>query len=463
MESITTTWFDPLTSTAEMRRIFSDQARLNGILRFESALAIAEAKAKVIPSSSAEVIASKCRAELFDIPALSVASIQSGNSAIQVVSALTALVEQEDAVASRYVHWGATSQDAMDTGFVLQLSDALDYFESELLRLAKSLALLAELHKNTILVGRTWLQHASPTTFGFKVAGWLNAILRHIEHVQERRERSLVLQFGGSSGGLSAFDCQTSIVAQVLAEELRLACPVISWHAHRDRFAEVSATIGVMAGTLGKIARDISLLSQTEIGEVAEAKKPGRGGSSSMPQKQNPVGCAMILSAANQIPGLVSTVLTCMIQENERGLGGWQAEWEAIPRICLLAAGALAHLNDVVDGLEVDKIVMASNLEMTDGLVYSEGIARALSHVLGRARAHRVVEDLCHQVRAVGISFRKSLLDSPEVLNVLTVNEIDQLLDPERHIQVASMQVDKVLKQYSEFLSKIAQLNRRAS
>ena len=345
---------DPLFRWPALEEELSDRARLQGMLDFEAALARAEAKAGVIPARAAPAIAAKCRAELFDAQSLAQAAAQAGNLAIPLVDQLQAKVAADDAEAARFVHWGATSQDAIDTGLVLQLRQALALIESELAALASALARLARDHRATPAVARTWMQHALPTTFGLKAAGWLSAVDRHRERMRElarRVPRAAVRRGGRDARGTGPEGLD---VAAALGQELRLAVPELSWHTHRDRLAEVASAAGLCMGTLGKIARDLSLYAQTEIGEVSEPSAEGRGGSSTLPHKRNPVACAVVLAAAARMPGLVSSMLGAMLQEEERGLGGWHAEWETLPEILGLFGGALHRLTETVAGLEVD-------------------------------------------------------------------------------------------------------------
>ena len=359
----------PLFRWSAIEELFDDRARLQGILDFEAALARAEARVGIIPGRVAPIISAKCRAELFDINALARATALAGNPAIPLVKQLTELVGKDDKEAMRFVHWGATSQDAIDTGFILQLRQALDHVEAELERLSDASAQIAEKHRNTVVAGRTWMQQALPTTFGLKVAGWVDVLDRHRSRLEETRHRVLVLQFGGAVGTLAALGNRGMDVAAALGRELDLPVPNLSWHGHRDRVAEVATLMGLYAGTLGKIARDISLETQTEVAEVFEPSAPGRGGSSTLPHKRNPVACAVVLSAATRVPGLVASVLAAMVQEHERGLGGWHAEWEAIPEIIRLTGGALHHLTAAVMELEIDGSKMRENLEITHGQI----------------------------------------------------------------------------------------------
>jgi 3-carboxy-cis,cis-muconate cycloisomerase len=436
---------DALFRSEEVERVFSNGACLQGMLDFEAALARAEARAGVIPSSAATAIAAKCKSEWFDVAALAGSAKLAGNLAIPLVKALTAVVAQGDKDAARYVHWGATSQDVIDTGCVLQLRQALKLVAGDLERLAGALAELATKHRSTIVVGRTWMQQALPTTFGCKVAGWLDAVGRHRARLRETEQRVAVLQFGGAVGTLAALGARGPEVAKILAEELRLALPDMPWHSHRDRMAEVATTLGLGVGTLGKIARDIALYTQTEIAEVFEPGGEGRGGSSTMPHKRNPVMCAVVLSAATRVPGLVSTMLSAMVQEEERGLGGWHAEWETLPEIVRLAAGAVHAMAETVPGLEIDAARMRENLEVTQGLIYAEAVTMALSDKLGRAAAHQVVEGACARAQKEKRHLREVLSQDGQVKALLSASELDGLFDPGKYLGAAEEFVDRVV------------------
>jgi 3-carboxy-cis,cis-muconate cycloisomerase len=437
---------DSLFRSPAIDAAFSDAARLQGMLDFETALARAQAACGIIPKTAAARIAAKCREEFFDFAALQKEAANAGNLAIPMVQQLTALVAKEDAEAASFVHWGATSQDAIDTGFVLQLRPALAAMQRELAQLCKELATLADEHRATLIVGRTWLQHAAPTTFGAKVAGWLDALVRHGCRLEEARERALVLQFGGAVGTLAALHDRGEEVAAALTKELSLTLPDIPWHSHRDRSAEVAACLGLLTGTLGKIARDISLHMQTEIGELSEPGGHGRGGSSSMPHKRNPVSCAIVLAAAARIPGLVSTILNTMVQEDERGLGGWQAEWETLPEIVGLSGGALHHLHAAVSGLEVNAERMRENLEASRGLIYAEGVTIRLAESIGKQEARRAIEAACQQVTENRKHLREVLLATPTILRHLPAETIHELFDGSRYLGASGSMIDRVLE-----------------
>jgi 3-carboxy-cis,cis-muconate cycloisomerase len=437
--------FDPLFGSAAIGGVFSDAARIQHMLDFESALAKAEAHCGVIPAAAAVAIASKCKEDLIDASALARATTDSVNPAIPLVKQLTALVAKDDPEAAQFVHWGATSQDANDTGLVLQIRKAFDILENDLAGLCGSLTQLTEKHRSTAMVGRTLLQHALPITFGVKVAGWLDAMNRHRERFTETRKRVLVLQFGGAVGTLAALREKGLRVAEALASELRLGLPTMPWHSQRDRMAETATTLGLCVGTLGKMARDISLHMQTEIAEVFEPAGEGRGGSSSMPHKRNPVTAAVVLSAATRVPGLVSTMLSAMAQEDERGLGNWHAEWETLPEIFRLTAGALHQVATIVPHLEVDATRMKHNLEATQGLVFAEAVTLALGKHIGRSTAQVLIQEASRQVRESGKHLRAVLAQDYSVNECLTSAELDRLFVPENYMGAAETWVDRVI------------------
>jgi len=436
---------DPLFRSSAVDSLFTDRATLQGILDFEAALARAEARAGVIPGAAAAVIAKKCRAELFDTAALAQAAAQAGNILIPLVKNLTALVAKKDKQAAHFVHWGATSQDAIDTGRILQLRQALDLIARDLDSLAQPLGALAEKHRSTLITGRTWMQHALPTTLGVKVAGWLDAVMRHLARLTETRKRCIVVQLGGAVGTLAALGSRGPDVASLLAAELGLGLPDLPWHSHRDRIAEVGVTLGLCGGTVGKIARDISLHMQTEVAEIFEPAGEGRGGSSTMAHKRNPVSSAVMLQAAIRVPGLVSSLLTAIVQEDERGLGGWHAEWETLPDIVQLTAGAIHHLATIVPKLEVDVQRMRKNLDLTQGLIFTEAVSMALGEKIGRARAHEIVQTACATARKEKRDLRTILSADRKVGAQLSTHDLDRLFDPRNYLGAAEEYVYRVV------------------
>jgi 3-carboxy-cis,cis-muconate cycloisomerase len=436
---------DSLFGSAAMGEVFSDVARIQRMLDFEAALARAEAQCGVIPASAARAITTKCKADLIDVAALSSATALSVNPAIPLIKQLTALVAKDDAEASRFVHWGATSQDANDTGLMLQIRQALDILQADLDSLSQGLAALAQKHRSTPMAGRTLMQQALPTTFGVKVAGWLDAVTRHRERLTESRKRLLVVQFGGAVGTLAALGRKGLEVSAALASELKLGLPSAPWHSHRDRIAEVAATLGLLVGSLGKIARDISLHMQTEIAEVFEPAGEGRGGSSTMPHKRNPVTAAVVLAAATRVPGLVSTMLSAMVQEDERGLGSWHAEWETLPEIFRLSAGALHQMAGIVPHLQIDSERMRRNLDATHGLIIAEAVTMALGKHIGKSAAHKLVEAASQQATKSGKHLREVLQLDKSVTERLSGADLDRLFAPENYLGVAEELVDRVV------------------
>jgi 3-carboxy-cis,cis-muconate cycloisomerase len=446
---------EPLFRWKAVEELFSDRARIQGMLDFEAALARAEARKGIFPKAVAATITSKCRAEFFEVDALANAAALAGNPAIPVVKQLTSLVGKADKEAAKFVHWGATSQDAIDTGFLLQQRDALKQVAAELGRLADALASLSKKHRATPAAGRTWLQQALPTTFGLRVAGWLDAINRHRLRLAHGQRQACVLQFGGAVGSLAALGAKGPAVAKALGEELNLEVPDIPWHSHRDRICEVATTLALMTGTLGKIARDISLLMQTEVAEVFEPAAEGRGGSSTLPQKRNPVTAAIVLAAATRVPALASSMLSAMVQEQERGVGGWHAEWEVMPEIIGLAAGALHYLTDTVAALEVDTERMLHNLEVTHGLIFAEAVQMALAGEIGLREAHELVEASTKVALKEKRSLREVLAGDKVVTKHLPSDRLDLIFNSKDYTGSASEMIDRVLAAHAATARRI--------
>ena len=444
---------DQLFCYPELEQILSDESRVQGLLRFEVALALAEAQAGVIPESAARTIAEHCRTHQFDLPRIAEEAALAGNIAIPLVKMLTEMVDRKSKDAARFVHWGATSQDAIDTGFVLQLRDAFELIEKDLIKLSETLVTIANVHRQTVMVARTWMQQALPTTLGFIAAGWLDTVLRQRQRLIEIRPRVLSLQFGGAVGTLAALRGEAARVASALAAELNLTVPTVPWHAHRDRLAEAANFFGLLTGALGKIARDISLHTQTEVAELFEPARPGRGGSSTLPHKRNPVTCAIVLAAATRVPGLVSTMISAMPQEQQRGLGGWHAEWETLPEIIRLSGGALHHLAEMLAGLQVDPERMRKNLELTKGLIFAEGVTMALADRMGKMPAHLLVEAACKKAREQNRHLKDVLRDEPGLHGHLAPADLESLFDARNYLGSAGDFVEQVLRQAREFSS----------
>jgi 3-carboxy-cis,cis-muconate cycloisomerase len=441
---------DPLFGSDAVCGTFSETALLQRMLDFEAALARAEALLGMIPARAAEAIAAQCRVENLEAHALALAAADAGNLAIPLVKQLTQRVQQVAPEAASYVHWGATSQDVIDTALVLQLRDALAEIERATAELCRQLSELASKHRATPMAARTWMQQAVPTTFGVKAAGWLDAMVRHRERLAELRPRLLVVQLGGAAGTLAALGARGLAVAEALARELKLARPEIPWHTQRDRMAEAGTVLALCVGSLGKMARDIALLSQTEIAEVTEASKAGKGGSSTMPHKQNPVGCAVILAASERMPGLAATLLHAMPQEQERGLGNWHAEWETVPQICRLASGALTRAVELIRGLEVHPEAMLANLDKSKGLIFSEAVTMTLASGMGKPKAHQVLEEASRAAVSSKRHLREVLAESAEIQAALDGPSLKTLFEAKNYLGSCEQFVEAVLRRTQE-------------
>jgi 3-carboxy-cis,cis-muconate cycloisomerase len=432
-------------ATPGMTAAFSPQSHVRRMLLFEAALARAEARASIIPDAAAEAIAAACRVELYDVAALYQDAALAGTLAIPLVRALTDRVEDE---AKRFVHWGATSQDAIDTALVLQMRDGLDLLLADLHPIATRCASLAERHRRTPMAGRTLLQQALPITFGLKAARWLGLVTRQIHRLREVREQAMVVQFGGAAGTLASLGDRGLDVAELVGEELGLAVPDLPWHAERDRIAEVASALGVLAGGMAKIAADVLLLRQTEVGEVTEEEVPGKGGSSAMPHKHNPVDATMAVAAARLAIGAVPVVLGAMAQEHERAAGGWQAEWEALPALFRHTAGAVARVRETIGGIVVNPERMRANLDLTGGLVMAESLTTALAANLGRSASYELVQLLTKRAAAVGTDLRSIALADEQVRSVLSRDAIDRAFDPLTYLGSADAFIDRALVAY---------------
>jgi 3-carboxy-cis,cis-muconate cycloisomerase len=419
---------DSLATTEALAEVFSDRSILQATLQFEVALARVEARLKIIPPAAAEVIATEAIPDAFDIAALSRDTLRAGTPGVPLAKALTERVRAKGSVAAGFVHWGATSQDVADTALILLLKRARPLLASDLARIEQALSRLADQHRDTIMLGRTLLQGAPPVTFGLKAAGWLAAVHRGNSRLTETFAEALIVQFGGASGTLAAFGTQGLAVARGLADELGLACPDAPWHTHRDRLANLVCACGVLTGTLGKIARDISLLMQGEVGEAAEPGGKGRGSSSTMPQKRNPIGCAVALAAANRVPGLVSSYLSAMVQEHERAVGAWQSELPTIAAAIQAMGVAAASMVEITEGLSVNSAQMRGNIDATLGTIFAEKAMFLLARSLGRDTAHKLVEEATRQAVAQKQPLAKVLGEMTEVtrhIDQATLNKLD--------------------------------------
>lgn len=425
---------DSLATTPALAEIFSDESVLGAMLDFEAALARAEARTGVIPGEAAETIAGLARPASFDVAALADAAFRAGTPAIPLVKALTEQVRRSDEEAARFVHWGATSQDVVDSAMSLLLKRAQPVLSADLLRLDTALTSLAERHKGTVMLGRTLLQPAPPVTFGLKAAGWLGAVRRGRRRFENGFRAAAVLQFGGASGTLASLGDRGIAVREALGAELGLKIPAAPWHNQRDQLATLICACGVLTGSLGKMARDISLLMQNEVGEAAESSSEGRGGSSTMPHKRNPVACALTLAAANRVPGLVASFLSAMVQEQERAVGGWQAEWPVVTAVVQSTGVAIASMAEAAEGLSVDPEKMRVNIEHTNGLIFAERAMMLLGSKLGRDVAHKILEGAARKSVNENRKLAAVLAEIPEVTAQLSSADLAQLEVPEQYL-----------------------------
>jgi 3-carboxy-cis,cis-muconate cycloisomerase len=434
-----------MLSSAAMRGICDDSAYLQHMLDFEAALARAEAAICVIPRTAAGPIGAACRVDRFDLAALAEAATRAGNLAIPLVKALTAEVSQADAAAARYVHWGATSQDVIDTATMLSLRAAIDALLGDLDRAIAGFAKLAVKHRETAVVARTWLQHALPMPFGLKLAEYAAALHRSRVRLKALRTNTLALQFGGAAGTLGALGDKGMAVAEQLARELDLPLPDAPWHTHRDRIAEVASVFAILSGTCGKIARDVSLMMQTDVGEAFEPAGAGRGGSSTMPHKRNPVAAASALAAATMAPNLAATIFAAQVQDHERSAGPWHAEWPTLPTLMLVTSGALAAIVDIAEGLDVDTARMRQNLDTTHGLIMAEAVTMALAEKIGKSDAHHLIEEASRKSVADKRNLRDVLNDDSRVTAHLDATKLASLFEPMAYQGASQALIDRLL------------------
>jgi 3-carboxy-cis,cis-muconate cycloisomerase len=434
-----------MLSSAAMRAVCDDRSTLQNMLDFEAALARAEAATGVIPAVAVGPIEAACKADSFDMATLGDAAVRSGNLAIPLVKTLTANVGKADAEAARYVHWGATSQDVIDTATMLTLRAGIDALDADLSRAIKGFAALARTHRNTAMVARTWLQHALPMPFGLKAAEYASSLARSRCRLRRLRREGLALQFGGAAGTLAALGDNGLAVAERLAQELNLPLPEAPWHTHRDRIAEAASCLAILAGSCGKIARDVSLMMQTDVAEAFEPAGEGRGGSSTMPHKRNPVAAASALGCATMAPQLAATIFAAQVQDHERSAGPWHAEWPTLPQLMLVTSGALAAIVDIAEGLDVDAARMRSNLEATHGLIMAEAVTFALAETIGKSNAHHLVEAASKRAIADKKHLREVLAADPQVTAHLSPEKVASLFEPMAYQGASQALIDRLL------------------
>ncbi len=436
-----------MMSSPPMQSAYSDQALIDAMLRFEAALARAQADCGMVPPACADLIEAITQRIVIDRASLAVAAPAAGNLAIPLIKQLTLGVRAESAEAARFVHFGATSQDVIDSAAMLQAKNGLSLLAQDLAAINAALATIARDEAKTAMAGRTWLQHAVPVTLGLKAAGWLDALVT--VHARLLATASgLPLQFGGAAGTLASLGEKGDEVTDALAGRLGLARPRLPWHGSRLPIVDIGAVLALVAGTLGKIARDVSLMMQNEVAELSEPHAPGKGGSSTMAHKRNPVGCALALTAAQRAPQLLASLYAGLVGEHERSLGSWQAEWSTLPELFLLASGSTHAMRSVLAGLEIDRVQMTRNLNLDDGLSMAEAATFALARRLDRDRAQDIVATAIARSRAGGQSLLHALRSDAEVVAAFDDDELVRLMEPSGYLGSSAAMIARVLARY---------------
>ena len=439
---IDSTVFRDIFSTEAMRSVFSDENRVQKYLDFEAALARSQARLGIIPKEAAEEICRHCRLAEIDFAKLKAQTERIGYPVLPLVQQLVALCRDG---LGEWCHWGATTQDITDTATVMQIREALILIERHLDGIVGALAALARKYRDTPMAGRSNLQQAVPITFGYKVATLLAAFERHRNRLNELRPRVLIGEFGGAAGTLSSLGGRGFATQAELMKELKLAVPAIAWHTVRDTIAEVGCFLGLITGTCGKVALDVKLLMQTEVEEIYEPFHEGRGSSSTMPQKRNPISSVYITALTAVVRQQVAALLEAMVEDHERATGPWEIEWIVLPEIFCLAAGALAQTEFVLKGLQVDEKKMRANLDLTKGLIVSEAVMMGLGPYLGRQYAHDLVYEICRQVVATDRPLVELLAENAEIAKHLDRRALEKLCDPANYLGEAGAMVDRVL------------------
>jgi 3-carboxy-cis,cis-muconate cycloisomerase len=437
--------FDSLFSVPAVEALFSDEALIDGMLRFESALAAVQADLGVIPERAASVIGECCALQQFSIHDLLRSAERDGNPAIPLVKALGKSVATVDPDSAKYVHKGATSQDVIDTGLVLCTKKALELLLGYLVDLEEQLIGLIERNRRTFLPGRTLLQHARPISFGLKAAGWLDGITRCRKMLQEDAATNLSVQFGGAVGSLASSGPKGLEVLDALAQKLELGRPELPWHTQRNRIGRIGMDLALAGTALAKIALDVVLMMQTEVAEVGEDLGQGGGGSSTLPHKQNPIAPTKILANAKQVPALAASLLASMLQEHERSVGGWHAEWVVFPQLVRAVGGSAAHALSLVTGLQVHAERMRANIELSNGLIFAENISTELAKSFGKSVAHGMITRASETVRQTGLHLRTVLEKDPALAAMLDAEGLDRLFSPEQGDDLSDELINRVL------------------
>jgi len=434
--------FQGIFSSDAMRHVWSDENRTQKYLDVEAALARVQGRLGLIPKEAADEIVKHCHLGQLDMAKLRLQTERIGYPILGVVSQLNALCEGK---LGEYCHWGATTQDITDTATVLQIREALELVDADLTAISRAMADLARKHRDTPMIGRSNLQQAIPVTFGYKMAGLLSAIERHRERLAQLRPRVLVGEFAGAAGTLASLETGAMETQAGLMKELGLGQPLIAWHTIRDSIAEVGAFLGLVGGTLGKLSMDVKLMMQTEVGEVYEPYHHGRGSSSTMPQKRNPISSCYIHAAISVVRQHAASLMDAMVADHERSTGPWEIEWIVLPESFCLMAGALKQSRFVLEGLEVDAARMRENIDMTQGLVMSEAVMMGLGHYIGREYAHDLVYDICREAVKSQRHLLDLLAEHPEINKHLDRAALARMCDPANYLGQSGVMVDRVL------------------
>src|SRR5215813_7031209 len=435
--------FRDIFGTEAMRQVWSDGNRIQKYLDFEAGLARAQARLKIIPQEACDEILKHVKVEQYDIEKLKKETERIGYPVLPVVAQLVKLCKDG---LGEWCHWGATTQDITDSATIMQIREGLAIIEKDINDISDALAALAKKYRDTPMAGRSNLQQAVPITFGYKVATYLAAFERHKQRLKELKERVFVFEFGGAAGTLSSLGKDGLRTQAELAKELDLNQPEIAWHTVHDRIAEVGCFLGLVTGICGKIAFDVKLLMQTEVEEVYEPFHEGRGSSSTMPQKRNPISCVYITAQTAMVRQLVAALLEAQVEDHERATGPWEIEWIALPEIFMLSAGALSQTRFLVQGLQVNEKKMRENLDITKGLIMSEAVMMGLAAELGRNKAHDLVYDICRDVVKTGRPLIDLLSEDKEISKHADRKKLKRLVDPANYLGVAGEMVDRVLK-----------------
>ncbi len=434
--------FGNLFGTDAMRRVWSDENRTAKYVEIERALALVQGRLGIIPAEAADEIVRNCDIGRIDMEKLRLETERIGYPVLGVVSQLNALCRDK---LGEYCHWGATTQDITDTATVMQIREGLEIVDADLRAISDALATLARRYRDTPIIGRSNLQQAIPVTFGYKMATLLAAVERHRERLRQLRPRVLVGEFGGACGTLASIEKGAMETQSGLMAELGLGQPLIAWHTVRDGIAEVGCFLGLVGGTLGKLSMDVKLMMQTEVAEVYEPFAHGRGSSSTMPQKRNPISSCYIHAAVSVVRQHAAALMDAMVADHERSTGPWEIEWIVLPEAFCLTAGALKQARFIVEGLEVDAARMRANIDLTNGLVMSEAVMMGLGRYIGREHAHDLVYDLCREALRRSRPLLDVLAEHPEVARHLDRAALANLCNPANYLGQAALMVDRVL------------------